>query len=835
MESSDALFSSDPFDSTDSPTSPSGPRKKPEGPLPSVLSELRELLGHDLGEERKFAPDGGPLPVDGGAGGKYVIEREIGRGGMGRVFLAFDRDIRRRIAVKVIQKHLAGDRDHLVRFLEEAQVTGQLEHPGIPPIHELGINSDREVFFTMKLVRGRTLKEVIRDLHIGRRDVRERYSLKRLLSILQAVCNAVHFAHEKGVIHRDIKPENIMVGDFGEVQLMDWGLAKVLGTIETPRGEMTEDPVETLRSESPMASMPGYVQGTLQYMAPEQAQGRGALVDQRSDVYALGATMYEILTYQPPRAGGVVEEILEESRLGLITPPRERSPKQKIPPALEEICMKSLEYHPDDRYQTAQALADDIQVFLDGTREEERRRQEAEKLLSEARKVLRDHDLEKRALSALRTDMEDLRRLLRTSLRSEDRRRERELLARMEAKAIEVATLYTRAQTLLSSGLAADPESAVMRRLLADLYLEKFLQADREGKQADLIFYRGLIDQVNDGSLNRVLKGDGSLAIETTPGGAAMKLARYREIDGVLRPVEVVWQGAGPLSLGEVPMGSYLLSIERDGCAPTSYPVLIRRNQEVRAMVKLYGGAAIPPGFIYIPEGPFLYHGDPHTPSVPTEPDVRTVEGFAIQVHPVTAREYREFLDDLARTDPAEARRRSPRESEQSGHHWSSGPDGTFSYPQNGRYPWADDLPVFGVSFEDARLYCQWRSARDGLRYDVPSEIEWEKAARGVDGRFFAWGSSFDERFCNNYFAGEKRGVAPVDSFPEDRSPYGVRGLTGNVGDFCYDAFDTRPGVAGLRGGNWALTENACRLAIRRQVTSTYVSDRIGFRLKLIL
>jgi serine/threonine protein kinase/formylglycine-generating enzyme required for sulfatase activity len=804
----------------------------PFGQPTDPLSELKAFLGRDPSREN---PGAAIQPSSaGGAEGKYEVEREIGRGGMGRVLMAFDRNIRRRIAVKVIQSHLGGDPGHLARFIEEAQVTGQLEHPGIPPIHELGINPEGEVFFTMKLVRGRTLKEIIRDLHIGRRDVRERYGLKRLLAILQAVANAVHFAHEKGVIHRDIKPENIMVGDYGEVQLMDWGLAKIM---RREGQESSEEQVETLRSGKAEPSEEGFVQGTLHYMAPEQAQGRNDLVDQRSDVYALGSTLYEILTYQHPLAGETMKELLSNSRLGLTTPPRERAPKQNIPAPLEEICQKAMEYHPDDRYQTALELAEDLQVFLDGTREEEHKRSEGERLLAEARKVLRDHDLEKRRLEALRREADDLRRAaMGSSPRPEERRRERELRSSMEGKAIEVATLYTHAQTLLSSALKFQPENGATRRLLAELYLERFLQADHEGKQADLIFYRGLIEQVNDGSLDRVLRGDGSLAIETTPGGASMALFVYREVEGGLRADREVWRGTGPVSLPEVPMGSFLLSIEREGCAPTHFPVLVRRNQEVRAMVKLYPQSKVPPGFAYIPEGPFLYSGDPRAPSAMGEPDLRSLEGFALAVHPVTCGEYREFLDDLSGSDPDEAWRRSPRESAQSGHHWLRGADGRFSYPPGARYPFQDRLPVFGISFEDARAYCQWRSGRDGVHYDLPSEVEWEKAARGVDGRFFAWGNSFETTFCNNYSASDsRRGIAPVDDFPEDSSPYGVRGMTGNVGDLCYDAFDSRPDVAGLRGGNWALTEDACRLAVRRQVLAGYVSDRIGFRLKLVL
>ena len=191
-------------------------------------------------------------------------------------------------------------------------------------------------------------------------------------------------------------------------------------------------------------------------------------------------------------------------------------------------------------------------------------------------------------------------------------------------------------------------------------------------------------------------------------------------------------------------MGSYLLLIEREGSAPTRYPVLVRRNQQVKAVVKLFPAEAIPPGFAYIPAGPFICFGDPRVPSVRSKPHVQDLEGFAMGIHPVTSGEYREFLDDLHRSSSGEALRRAPRESEQSGYYWTIDTSGRFQYPLDERRAWNDRMAVFGVSFEDSLAYARWRSARDGFRFELPTELEWEKAARGVDGRFFAWGNYFD-------------------------------------------------------------------------------------------
>lgn len=802
----------------------------------SVITHLRDLLGFEPGVQlRNLTTESAFSITEKKEQGKYVIEREIGQGGMGRVFLAFDRDLRRQVAVKVIQGRFVNDRELLARFVDEAQITGQLEHPGIPPVHELAINQDGEVFFTLKLLRGRTLKEIIRELLIGRREVRQRFSRTKMLQLILSVCNAVHFAHEKGVIHRDIKPENIMIGDYGEVHLMDWGLAKVVTgslSVEELENEFIE-PVETVRTEQNLQTLNDRVQGTLLYMAPEQAQGRP--VDRRADIYSLGMTLYEMLTFLPPRIGASTPDLLEEARLGLIIPPTQRAPKLRIPPELEEICLKALEYHLDDRHDTAAELADELQVYLDGTFEEERRRGESEGFLAEALAVLHKHELDRVALEGVRREHVEIDNSSGTYPTLEVKRRLRSLKGEIEAMEISVAKDYTQAQTLLSAAVAAHPENIQARRALGELYLERFLRAEREHKTTDAIFYRGLIQQINDGTFDRVLGGDGSLHIDTDPGDATVELFRLEEEDGILVPSVKIARGAGELGLAEVTMGSYILYLKKEGYFPTRYPVFMGRNQEVRKTVKVYPVDRIPADFAYIPAGPFTQFGDPDVPTTFGHTREVMLPGFAIGIFPVTCGEYVKFLNHILDGRAGEARARCPRESEKAGHLWEI-VDGRYRLPSAGRYPWSERLPVFGVSFEDALAYCRYRGERDGLSYDLPIEVEWEKAAKGVDGRFFSWGNHFDNEYCNNFYARESgQGITEVDTYPTDCSPYGVRGMVGNVSDWCYlDSLD-RQGMAALRGSNWALTGGTCRLAIRRSTSCAYVSDRFGFRLKLQL
>ena len=804
--------------------------KGPPGSTQSVSGRLKELLGFRPGIQLRNLTTESDLSLTPDEGdGKYVLEREIGRGGMGRVHLAFDRDLRRRVAIKVVSPDLAASQEHLARFVEEAQVTGQLEHPGIPPVHEIALNDKGEVFFTLKLLKGRTLKDIVQDLHIRRRETRERFSQIRLLMILQAVCNAVHFAHEKGVVHRDIKPENIMIGDYGEVQLMDWGLAKVLDAEER---EPLEEQVETNRSDQQLVTMAGQVYGTLQYMAPEQAEGRSELIDRGLDVYALGSTLYEILTFVPPRTGRTISELLEECRMGLVTLPSVRAPKFKIPPALEEICMTAMELRPEDRYQTALEMSEAIQNYIDGSREAERKRTEAERCLAQAAKVLREHRKSLRHLEELKRRYAEASEADDGRPSPDEKKRSRQLQSELHRQEIDVARKYTEAQTLLAAALSATPENPNARRALGELYLERFKAADAADNATDVIFYGGLIEQVNDGHFDEVLRGDGSIELRTEPDGATFTVYRYQEEDEeeVRWPEEQVARQTGRLELPDLPMGSYVVVIELPGFATTRYPIHVRRNRRVSEELLLYPESAIPAGFVPVctgtPVGP-----PPTRPFNPLLTETRWIPNFAISIHPVVCQDYLAFLNDLAKSDPSEAQRRAPRVSPEAGFLWQLR-NKRFELPAPDEYAWSRRLPVFGVSFEDAQLYARYRSEQDGFCYDLPRGSEWEKAARGADHRDFSWGNQIDNEYFNGAYAREgKPGAVDVDRYETDCSPYGVRGVVGNVGDWCHLETSKASEAAGVRGANWALAGQPCKLGVERAAPHTYVADRIGFRL----
>jgi hypothetical protein len=269
---------------------------------------------------------------------RYAVRELLGKGGMGAIFAAEDRHLRRAVALKV---SLNGDAHG--RFHREACVTGQLEHPNIVPVHDLGTDSDGRPFYSMKQVRGVSLRDVLD----GKAKA---LSLPRLLNCFLRVCDGMAFAHSQGIIHRDLKPDNVMLGKFGEVLILDWGLAKVLGEREEKVGKLPTG----ITAE---CTLHGEVLGTPAYMSPEQA--RGDELDVRADVYALGAILYHILTGRPPVDGPSAAAVLLKVNQGCIAPPED------APDALAAIAMKALAAHPDQRYASAADLRDDVQLFLE--------------------------------------------------------------------------------------------------------------------------------------------------------------------------------------------------------------------------------------------------------------------------------------------------------------------------------------------------------------------------------------------------------------------------------------------------------------------------------------
>jgi serine/threonine protein kinase/WD40 repeat protein len=293
--------------------------------------------------------------------GRYERKEEIGRGGMGRVVLVRDTHLGRDVALKELLSQGSPEEGVSVgsatRFLREARITGQLEHPGIVPVHELGQRADGTIYYTMKRIRGRSLASALADA----KTLKERLALMRTF---RDVCEAMAYAHSRGVVHRDLKPDNIMVGEFGDTLVVDWGLAKVKGERDPAQPTKRKHRASLVANESEGQTIDGAAMGTPSYMSPEQARGDVLAIDERTDVWGLGAILFEILTGRPPYVGKTTLEVL--ARVTDEPPPRVRDVCPEAPPELAAIADRSLMRDPSSRYPGAAEIAKEINAFQDG-------------------------------------------------------------------------------------------------------------------------------------------------------------------------------------------------------------------------------------------------------------------------------------------------------------------------------------------------------------------------------------------------------------------------------------------------------------------------------------
>lgn len=447
---------------------------------------------------------------------RYSFEGEIARGGMGAVLKGRDIDLGREVAVKVMLETHRGKTELLQRFVEEAQIAGQLQHPGITPVYELGQFPDQRPFFTMKLVRGETLANLLQAHHqpaseSGDAASRVNTSRSRLLKIFEQVCQTLAYAHARRVIHRDLKPQNIMVGKFGEVQVMDWGLAKVLGTPEktTPAQSeasevvsKSEDSVQTKRSAGEAAAIsetqPGSIMGTVSYMAPEQARGEVDQLDERCDVFGLGSILCEILTGKPAYLAKNAMAILDMAARADLSGAYTRLDQCGADAELVALARQCLAADRENRPRDAGALTDALTRYLSGVEE---RLKQAEMTAVEARTQAKEEKKRRRVtmrlagailltlLAGLGASLWQMRRAMIAEEYAISERDEKDI----QKRRAETNEKFANEQKILAQDNA---QKAIKERDRADQE-KKIAQAVREFLQHNLLQKASVVEQAN--------------------------------------------------------------------------------------------------------------------------------------------------------------------------------------------------------------------------------------------------------------------------------------------------------------------------------------------------
>ncbi len=736
---------------------------------------------------------------------------------MGEVRRVRDRVLDRDLAMKLLPPEIGGSAEARARFLAEARLTAKLQHPGIVPVHDCGAFPDGLLWFTMKLVLGRTLSAVIHDHHQPHEGPSPE-ARSRLIDVYARICEAVAYAHGEGVLHRDLKPDNVMIGAHGEALVMDWGIAKALPVYGA------ESPLEgpgRLRNK---------VLGTPSFMPPEQARGEIQELSPTCDVYALGAILYMILCGEPPYRG----DPRAVRALVLAGPPEPLAARCKGPVSADLLAIATcaMARNPADRPRDAGALTALVLRFLDGAE----RRARARALVQRAREALPIiADLRARATAKREEATAGLAAI--PAFAPEDEKA-RAWAIEDDARAMEraVSREETTWQETLRAALMEAPDLDDARDMLAEAHLAELIAAEEARDTERATRAASLLHEHGRGRFTDLLIGDGSLSLITDPARAEVWLFRYVERGRRLVEEPLGLLGHTPLDAVKLPRGSYVLVVRAPGYHEMRYPVYVGRGEHVRpirpgsaapAVIPLLREGALRDGEVYVPAGWFLSGGDPlASESFPRRR--RWVDGLIVARHPVTRAEFQPFLDDMAsRGDVVE---------------------------MPGGAPFAADLgdhPISLVSWYEATAYAAWRAERTGLPLRLLGEEEREKAARGADGRFFPWGDQPETTWaCMVSSRPGPASPAPVDAYPIDESPYGVRGLAGNVRDWCCERWTpegasptgdlviVRPAPPGdtalraIRGGAWSAAPPAmCRAAGRFAARPEERFRAVGMRL----
>ncbi len=422
---------------------------------------------------------------------RYELGKELARGGVGRVVEGIDKKLQREVALKLLPE--TADPEAVERFVREARISSKLDHPNVVPVYDFGdmpgAKGGRQLFLAMKKVKGRDLGEVLMDLATGQPGAEDEWTQTRLLRIFQDVCLGIAYAHARGVLHRDLKPANVMLGSYGEVLIVDWGLATFTGEAEPARAEAGA------ALPMPLAdlTMVGQVVGTPSYMSPEAASGRSDVMDERTDVYALGTILYAILSWRVPFDGTSRDDVIAKVKEYRFVPPSKRVAETKgpnpgrVPPELDAICVKAMARVPADRFASARELHDAVRQFLEGASERERHSREAAGHIDRGRGLLTRCDELEAQIHELELKAAEFAGRIRPHQAPEEKRPLWDAEAKLRELRDEKVEKRAQAQAAFREALRLDPGNAEAQSGICSQLVERYLEAERRGDRAAML------------------------------------------------------------------------------------------------------------------------------------------------------------------------------------------------------------------------------------------------------------------------------------------------------------------------------------------------------------
>jgi len=795
---------------------------------------------------------------------RYKLVSQIGEGGSGIIYKASEQSFERDLAIKVLKEKFRKNPLAIRRFLREAKTTAELEHPSIVSVHELGYSEDYGCFFTMQKITGESLQTILNILLQGDKRLRKKYNYIKLMEIFIKICQGIAYAHSKKIIHRDLKPENIIVGRFGQVLIIDWGLAKRMTKNPTKKTDKNEANLDDTSDVS--KTVHGTINGTPTNMSPEQACGMQDGIGFKSDIYSLGTILYEMLCYHPPFEDKKLQTVLTKVVSGNFVPPSKKNKEMPISKELEAITIKAMETNPYERYDSVNELIDDVRSAIGNLpviaykaplhhsiyRFLQRHRIITATAVSVFIGIIFSLlfvriKTSTRVKANLETAENIMIQVNNTMLKAKALNRQiivetdQELLNQYqrELKEAEV-TMTSQITATLSLYSSAGQHSLLPNFALSKArpILKELINYALETQQPDMLDYsirlaedwsrKPLYPYIIDNryiyeSIVSYREGNGSLTVKITPEPLMVEIFKINEtprgdFETEEQPSIILKDGNRSV---QIPKGEYVAHIETQHLDKIIYSFKIEHIEAEE--INLHLPDKVPTQMIFIPGGPAWVGGpfSSHNKLINTN-----ISSFFIKKYEVTFAEYYKFWRTL---DTFNRNRYCP---------YIQLNENIKSYvpawDKYGNYnsfckPY---LPVVGVTHEAADAFCKWLSIKENQKYRLPTNLEWEKAARGGDCRKFVWGNdhTLEKTFTrSNKEAKENyKFWAKPGSFPDDMSVYGVMDMSGNVREWTSTRFSTTDNFFLIKGGSAFTPDNF--LYCEAESYTSFIPSDVGFR-----